>query len=460
LRIFDFIIVKNINFIILDITLIKKTATEGFIKIKLFPGDYQPKVDEKVKEYARKANIKGFRRGKVPSGVIKKLYGKSIKAEEINHILSHSLSDYIKENKIQLLGNPIPETDKTQKINWDTQTEFEFEFAIGMVDDFKYDLSSKVKVKKHIINLDDKVLRSNIEDIRMRYGKMINPDIAAVDDSIYGNFKLSGTDRENDAVLDLNRINKNNLKNFTGLKKNDILSFDLRNVIKDNEMVASLFATTIEDAKNISGEVILTVKNINRVEPADLNKDLFDKVFGKDQVKSEKEFKDKVKTTVQENYNKESEYLLIRDIKDTLIGKTKIETPDAFLKRWLQYSNENKISAEDIEKDYELYLKDLKWNLVGNRIFNDFKIKVENEEVTKTARKQIINQLGGTSVADVYKEQLNGIVQNFLQAENGKNYSTIYNKVKEEKIIKVIRENISISEKKVDLEAFKKLANE
>ena len=444
----------------MDITLIKKTATEGFIKIKLFPGDYQPKVDEKVKEYARKANIKGLRRGKVPSGVIKKLYGKSIKAEEINHILSHSLSDYIKENKIQLLGNPIPETDKTQKINWDTQTEFEFEFAIGMVDDFKYDLSSKVKVKKHIINLDDKVLRSNIEDIRMRYGKMINPDIAAVDDSIYGNFKLSGTDRENDAVLDLNRINKNNLKNFTGLKKDDILSFDLRNVIKDNEMVASLFATTIEDAKNISGEVILTVKNINRVEPANLNKDLFDKVFGKDQVKSEKEFKDKVKTTVQENYNKESEYLLIRDIKDTLTGKTKIETPDAFLKRWLQYSNENKISAEDIEKDYELYLKDLKWNLVGNRIFNDFKIKVENEEVTKTARKQIINQLGGTSVADVYKEQLNGIVQNFLQAENGKNYSTIYNQVKEEKIIKVIRENISISEKKVDLEAFKKLANE
>ena len=444
----------------MDITLDKKTSTEGFIKIKLIPGDYQPKVDEKVKEYARKANIKGFRRGKVPSGVIKKLYGKSIKAEEINHILSHSLSDYIKENKIQLLGNPIPETDKTQKINWDTQTEFEFEFAIGMVDDFKYDLSSKVKVKKHIINLDDKVLRSNIEDIRMRYGKMINPDIAAVDDSIYGNFKLSGTDRENDAVLDLNRINKNNLKNFTGLKKDDILSFDLRNVIKDNEMVASLVANTIEDAKNISGEVILTVKKINRVEPADLNQDLFDKVFGKDQVKSEKEFKDKVKTTVQENYNKESEYLLIRDIKDTLTGKTKIETPDAFLKRWLQYSNENKISAEDIEKDYELYLKDLKWNLVGNRIFNDFKIKVENEEVTKTARKQIINQLGGTSVADVYKEQLNGIVQNFLQAENGKNYSTIYNQVKEEKIIKVIRENISISEKKVDLEAFKKLANE
>ena len=121
--------------------------------------------------------------------------------------------------------------------------------------------------------------------------------------------------------------------------------------------------------------MILTVKNINRVEPANLKKDLFDKVFGKDHVKSEKEFKDKVKTTVQENYNKESEYLLIRDIKDTLTGKTKIETPDAFLKRWLQYSNENKISAEDIEKDYELYLKDLKWNLVGNRIFKDFKIK-------------------------------------------------------------------------------------
>ena len=168
---------------------------------------------------------------------------------------------------------------------------------------------------------------------------------------------------------------------------------------------------------------------------------------------------DKVKTTLQENYNRESEYLLIRDIKDTLIEKTKIDTPDAFLKRRLQYSNENKISAEDIEKDYELYLTDLKWNLIGNRIFNDFKLKVENEEVTETARNQIISQLGGPSAADVYKEQMNGIVQNFLQAESGKNYVTIYNQVREDKIIKVIRENISISEKKVNHEAFKKLAN-
>ena len=443
----------------MDITLNKKTSTEGFIKIKLIPGDYQPKVDEKVKEYARKANIKGFRRGKVPSGVIKKLYGKSIKAEEINHILSHSLNDYIKENKIQLLGDPIPEMEKTQNIDWETQTEFEFEFAIGMVDEFKYDLSSKVKVNKHIINLDDKVLKSNVEDIRMRYGKMINPDIATADDSIYGNFKLSGTNRENDAVLDLKMIEKKDLKKFTRLKKDDTLTFDLRTVIKDDEMVAGLFATTIEGAKNISGEVILTVKNINRVEPAELNQDLFDKVFGKNQVKSEKEFMDKVKTTVQENYNRESEYLLIRDIKDTLIEKTKIDTPDAFLKRRLQYSNGNKISAEDIEKDYELYLTDLKWNLIGNRIFNDFKLKVENEEVTETARNQIISQLGGPSAADVYKEQMNGIVQNFLQAESGKNYVTIYNQVREDKIIKVIRENISISEKKVNLEAFKKLAN-
>jgi len=443
----------------LDITLDKKTTTEGFIKIKLIPGDYQPKVDEKVKEYAQKANIKGFRRGKVPSGVIKKLYGKSIKAEEINHILSHSLNDYIKENKIQLLGDPIPELEKTQNIDWETQTEFEFEFAIGMVDAFKYDVSDKVKVKRHIINLDDKALKSTVEDIRMQYGKMINPDIATADDSVYGEFKLAGTDRENDAVLDLKKIDKKGLKKFTGLKKDDTLTFDLRTVIKDDEQVAGLFATAMEEAKNLSGEVTLTVKNINRVEPAELNQDLFDKVLGKDQVKSEKEFMDKVKTSVQKNYDRESEYLLNRDIKNALIEKTKIDTPDAFLKRWLQYSNGEKLTTDDIEKDYEFYLKDLKWNLIGNRIIEDFKIKVDNEEVTETARNQIINQLGGPSVADVYKEQLDGIVQNYLQAENGKNYVSIYNQVKDDKIMKVIQENISISEKKVDLEAFKKLAN-
>ena len=175
----------------MDITLHKKSNIEGHIKIKLIPGDYQPKVDEKVKEYSRKANIKGFRKGKVPAGIINKLYGKSIKADEINHLISHSLNDYIKEKDLQLLGDPIPEFEKTEDIDWENQSEFEFEFAIGMVDDFTYEVSPGVKLKKYVIELNDETLQSSIKDIRKQHGKMNNPDTVEDGDVIYCNWRLN-----------------------------------------------------------------------------------------------------------------------------------------------------------------------------------------------------------------------------------------------------------------------------
>ena len=138
----------------MEITLNKKNNTEGVIKIKLTEGDYQPHVEEKVKDYSRKANIKGFRQGKVPSGVIKKMFGKSILVDEINHLLSHKLSDYIKDNQIKILGDPLPNQEKAKQIDWDTQKDFEFEYQIGMVDDFTYEVSSKVKVKSYPIEVD------------------------------------------------------------------------------------------------------------------------------------------------------------------------------------------------------------------------------------------------------------------------------------------------------------------
>ena len=160
----------------MEITLNKTNTTEGLIKIKLTEGDYQPKVEEKVKEYARKANIKGFRQGKVPSGVIKRMFGKSILVEEINHLLSHKLSDYIKENNLKILGEPIPNQEKAQTIDWDAQKNFEFEYQIGMVDDFKYDLSSKVKVKSYPIEVDEKTIQETVADLKKRFGKVSYPE--------------------------------------------------------------------------------------------------------------------------------------------------------------------------------------------------------------------------------------------------------------------------------------------
>ena len=439
----------------MDITLDKKSATEGFIKIKLIETDYQHKVDEKVKDYAKKANIKGFRTGKVPTGVIRKLYGKSILVEEINHILSHSLTDYIKDNDIKLIGEPIPEIDKTRSIDWDNQKEFEFEYFVGLVDKFTYELSPKVKVKKHLITVDEKTIKSTIEDVKKQYGKMTNPEVAEEGDSVYGTLTLG--ERENDTLIELKDIEKKEKKKFIGVKKDDQLTFKLRNAIKDDVVIARLFSTTIDEAKTLEGEVNFLVKNINRVEPSELNQELFDKTFGKDQIKSEKEFKDKVSETIAENYNRESEYLLDKQIRDLLVDKTKIEIPDEFLKRWIVFSNEGKVTAEQIEKDYSSYVKEFKWNLIQNRINEDQKIKVENDEVVTEAKNQIMAQFGGPAIAEQFGDRLDGIVSNYLNAENGQNYIRIFNDLKSVKTISYIKENISITEKKVSLDEFKKV---
>jgi trigger factor len=440
----------------LDITLDKKSNTEGHIKIKLIESDYQQKVDEKVKDYARKANIKGFRQGKVPPGVIRKLYGKSILVEEINHILSHALSDYIKENDLKLIGEPIPEIEQTKNIDWDTQNEFEFEYFVGLIDNFEYDISNKLKVKRHNITVDNKVIDSTIEDIKKQYGTMENPEVSEEGDSLYGSLILG--EKENDTVVDFNDIDKRSRKKFIGSKKDDVISFKLRTVFKDDVVLARLFSSTIDEAKDLDGEASFTVKNVNRSVPAEINQELFDKTFGKDTVKSEKEFKDKIKETIGDNYKRESDYLLDRDIRNTLVDKTKIEIPDEFLKRWIVFSNEGKVSTEDIEKEYDSYTNELKWSLITNKINEEEKIKVENEEVQEEAKNQIIAQFGGPAVAEQFAEQLDGIVGNFLNAENGQNYMRIFNQLKSEKTLASIREKISITEKKVSLDEFKKLA--
>ena len=178
----------------MNITLNKQSNTEGTLNITLTESDYLPKVNEKMKEYSRKANIKGFRPGKVPAGVIKKMFGKSIVVEEVNHLISHSVSDYIKNNKLKVLGDPLPNEEKARAIDWDNQKDFEFEFQLGMVEDFKVDLSSKVKVTSHPIEIDQKVIDETFNDIKRRYGKVSYPEVSEAGDNLFGEISAKGSD--------------------------------------------------------------------------------------------------------------------------------------------------------------------------------------------------------------------------------------------------------------------------
>lgn len=445
----------------MEITLDKKNNTEGLIKIKLSQGDYQPQLEQKIKDHAKKATIKGFRQGKVPNGVIQKMFGKSLLVEEVNHLLSHKLSDYIKENNLKIIGDPLPNHEKSQAIDWDTQKDFEFEYQIGLVDDFKYELSQNVKVKSYKIELDGKVIEDTMTDLKKRFGEVSYPDASESGDNLFGELLQKDTDfKKENVFISLDKVEKKELANFVGKKKEDEVEFDISKIFSDKSEIAQLLGITEEEAMNAKGSYIFKINTLSRTEPAEINQELFDKIFGKDAVKSEEEFINKVKETIGENYKRETDHFLEHHIEDYFLEHTKINIPDQFLKNWLKASSKGEVTDNILEKEYKDYARGLKWDLIKNKIADDNTIKIEAEEVRNKAKDMIIAQFGGPAFAEQLKDKMDSIADNYLSNENGQNFMKLYNQLKNEKILTHLKNNISFDEKKVSVEEFKKIVEE
>jgi trigger factor len=445
----------------MEITLNKQKGTEGSIKIKLGEADYQTQVEKKLGDYAKKASIKGFRPGKVPAGVVKKMFGKSILVEEINHILSHKLNDYIKEQNLKILGEPLPNLEKSRLIDWDNQKDFEFEYEIGIVEDFKYELSDKVKVKSYPIELDKKIVDDTLEDLRKRFGKVEYPETSAIGDNVYGDLReKNGEFKREYGFIATDKVVKKEQKTFVGLKKEDEVEFDITKIFDELSLTANLLGVSEDEAKNMKGTFVLKINTISRTEPAEVNQELFDRVFGKDTVKNEEEFINKIKETVGENYKRETQHFLEHHIEDYYIKNTSINLPEAFLKKWLQATSEGKVTEEMIEKEFDQYKRSIVWDLVRNKIAEDHKIVVDGNEVKGRAKEMIISQFGGPAIAEQLGDRLDAIADNYLQNENGKNFMNLYSQLRNDKIMKLIRETIKVDEKKVSVDEFKKVVEE
>jgi trigger factor len=441
-----------------EIILDKKNSTEALIKVSLKQDDYQPKVDEKIKDYSKKADVKGFRKGKVPTSVIIKMYGKSILVDEINHLLYNSLDNYIKEEKLKIIGEPIPNKEAALNIDWDTQKDFEFEYLIGLVDEFNLDVSKKQKVTKYEIKVDAKIKKETVDNLKEQYGNMINPEVCEDDDSLFGTFLPEEGEGEYKGVLDLKMLDKKDAKKFIGSKQDDEVSFDIRKVLKEDSLIAQTLGVELTDVESINGNYKLLVKNINRKVDAEINQEFFDRLFGKDIVKTEEEFNKKIEENISTNYGKESDYLLERDIRDHLVEKTKIETPNEFLKDWLLTTNKDKLTIEQIDSEFDLYLKDLKWSLIRNKIAEDNKINVEQDDITEKTKLILADQFGGPAILDQLGDKMDEFVKTYLEGNEGQNYSNVVNQVLGDKVYAFVKENISLVLKKVSLDDFKKLA--
>jgi trigger factor len=449
---------QNLNYTQLNISLDQQSVTDGTLKISLQEKDYLPKVEEKVKEYSRKANIKGFRVGKVPSGVIKKMYGKSILVEEVNHLVSHGISDYIKDNKLRVLGDPLPNEEKARKIDWDTQKDFEFEFQLGLVDDFKVELSPKVKVTSHPIEVTDKTIDDTVKDLQRRYGQVSYPEVSEAGDNIHGEI-VAPDGAPRNSYIPIEKVDKKAQKKFIGVKKDDSITFDIEDITDDN-VKAQVLNAELSEVQAAKGSYTAKVTNISRILPAEVNAELFEKTFGKDVVTDEAGFREKIKETIAANYNRETDHLLEHEIQHYYVDNTKVEMPENFLKKWIMNSSGGQLDDETLQKEFGAYKESLKWDLIKNKIADENQISVEANEVKIRAKSQILEQFGGNAaLAEQLGERFDGIVDNYLQGQDGKGdqFMKLYNQLRAEKIMRVIREKITVSEKPVSLQEFEKL---
>jgi len=436
----------------LEIVLDKKDTTNASIKIKLNEADYQPKVTEKLKEYGKKAAIKGFRPGKVPPALLKKMFGRSILIEEINQLLSNSVTNYIKENELPIVGDPLPGRDDADQIDWDNQKEFEFSYEVGLIADFDYDLAA-LSVQKYEVETTDEQIEQTIGNLQKRYGQYTHPEEAAEDDFVIGNLAADdGSFSKEGVYLSLNRVKPEYQPLFLGKKKGDTVIFDIQNTLEKPEYVGFLTGVNKDEAEKLAGSYTLTLTDVERMQPAELDEALFEKVLGPGVATDEATFRDKIRTNMTEIYRKDADGLLLKQVRDQLVENTAIELPDAFLKRWLLTANKD-VTPEQVEKEFDAFLKELKWDVLKNRVAKDAGIKVDHAEVMNRTKDMIREQFG-MSTFDDDDDRFDTIADSFLKGEKGKNYMNVFNQVYADKVTAYILEQVQPETKKLTSEEF------
>ena len=391
------------------------------------------------------------------------MYGKGILIEEVNQLLTQSVNGYIKENKLNLVGEPLPDVEKGSDIDWDTQKEFEFSYDLGLAPDFTVDLSENVRVTDYEITLDDQEVDDTIEKLRGQYSRPEVAETAEVGDTLSGTLRQVNGEFVTDQVrlvLKEEAVAAELLPRLVGLTKDGQVTFDLETAFPNREALARATGVSPEAAEALSGEFELTVGEITRPTPSPLDQEFFDRILGKDAASTEAEFRDKLREIIAENYRRETDALLNKNLREDLIRQNAFDLPDEFLKRWLLTSNEGKVTAEQVEGEYDLYARELRWNLIKNKIAEQNDLKVEHEEVMNRTRGMVMQQFGLQANSEAMQDTLDRIADNFLKAEKGKNYMNLFDQVFNDKVLQLVREKITLEKKPVGVEAFKQLALE
>jgi len=448
----------------MNITRENTDELNAVLTILVEKSDYEATVNDVLKNYRKKANMPGFRPGMVPAGLIKKMYGKSALAEEVNKIISKSLTDYIYAEKLNVLGEPLPNEEKQMKIDWDNQSDFSFVFDIATAPEIEVILDNNTTIPYYSIVANEELVNKQVEAYAGRLGENKVVDSIEEKDTVRGTFvQLDETGNElvggilaDKVVIAIDVMKDEEIKaSFIGKKAGDVVVFDPLKAYDNKHEVGHMLNISHEEAENISGNFSFTIEEVLRFEKAELTPELFSKIYGEESgISTEEEFKAKVKSEIEENFVYSSDYKFGIDSRDALVKKIQFDLPEAFLKRWIKVTNE-KMTDEQIDADFDHFMLDLKWQLIKDKIVKDNDLKVTEEDVHALAKEMAAMQFRQYGLGNVADEHLENYANQMMKSEEERR--KVVSKAQEDVIIATIKTKVALDIKEVSNEEFNKM---
>ena len=422
------------------------------VKVDIDRADYTDKVEKILSDYRKTANIPGFRKGHVPMGMVKKQYGKAVLIDEVNKLLQDALGKYLVEEKLDVLGNPLPKPQ--DDLNWDADS-FSFEFELGLAPNFDVKLEGGKAITHYQIVADDKMIDEQLVNIQKQYGKLVAHSAVAETSEVTGTFTNEEEEIDNTTTFSVDKIKgKANHKKLVGAKVGDEITFKTKNLFEDEYGLVQHLKVGQDDAKDLKVDVTFKISEINERELADLDQELFDKLFGKDQITTVTDLKDRLKTDAEKQFQQQSDQKLLNDVTERLVDSTKFELPAAFLQRWMQTSGEEPIDEESAKAEYDKSEKGIRYQLIEAKLVEQYELKLEFEEIKSFAKEMIKAQMAQFGQMNPSEKELDDIAARVLS--NQDEVKRISDQVMSKKLLNLYKEKAKLKTKELTYDKFVK----
>jgi trigger factor len=427
-------------------------ALNAVVKVDIAKDDYSDKVEKILTDYRKTANIPGFRKGHVPMGMVKKQYGKAVLVDEVNKLLQDALNKYLTEEKLDVLGQPLPRPQ--DDINWDSDN-FSFEFELGLAPEFNVDLKGKKSITHYTIIADKKMIDEQVERVQKQYGKIVSQKTVEADSEITGTFSNEAEEIDNSVTLTLDKFKgKTTAKKFVGAKIGDVISLKTKGLYNDDHDLMHALKVAHDKAHGLNIEVNFTVTEINKRELADLDQELFDKLFGKDTVTSVTEMRAKIKEDAEKQFVQQSDQKLLNDVTEYLVDNTKFDLPAEFLQKWMQTAGETAMDEAQAKEEYEKSEKSLRYQLIEGKLMEANNIKVDFEDVKNSAKAMIKVQMAQFGQSNPSEKELDDIAARVLS--NQEEVKRLSEQAVSQKLLELYKEKGNIKTKELTYEKFVK----